>query len=80
HTEPGQGTRINVRLPFIGSVNRARMVLYGDDLYAVTLTTIEGIVRVSPYELEGLYDQSGEAGLDKTSFEYAGQSYDLKYL
>ncbi|MFO5782958.1 chemotaxis protein CheW, partial [Klebsiella pneumoniae] len=36
--------------------------------------------RVSPYELEALYDQRGEAGLDTPSFEYAGQSYELKYL
>ncbi|KRU81306.1 chemotaxis protein CheA [Pseudomonas aeruginosa] len=79
-TEPGQGTRFNVRLPFTVSVNRALMVLSGEDLYAVPLNTIEGIVRVSPYELEALYDQRGEAGLDTPSFEYAGQSYELKYL
>ncbi|WP_239505796.1 ATP-binding protein, partial [Serratia marcescens] len=34
-TEPGQGTRFNVRLPFTVSVNRALMVLSGEDLYAV---------------------------------------------
>ncbi|MFU4559215.1 chemotaxis signal transduction system protein ChpA [Pseudomonas paraeruginosa] len=79
-TEPGQGTRFNVRLPFTVSVNRALMVLSGEDLYAVPLNTIEGIVRVSPYELEALYEQRGEAGLDTPSFEYAGQSYELKYL
>lgn len=69
-----------MRLPFTVSVNRALMVLSGEDLYAVPLNTIEGIVRVSPYELEALYDQRGEAGLDTPSFEYAGQSYELKYL
>lgn len=61
-TEPGQGTRFNVRLPFTVSVNRALMVLSGEDLYAVPLNTIEGIVRVSPYELEALYDQRGGRG------------------
>lgn len=77
-SEPGQGTRFLVRLPFTVSVNRALMVMTGDDLYAIPLNTIEGIVRVSPYELEALYEQAqhGQAA----RYEYAGQEYDLKYL
>jgi chemosensory pili system protein ChpA (sensor histidine kinase/response regulator) len=38
------------------------------------LNTIEGIVRVSPYELEAYYQP------DAPAFEYAGQPYDLRYL
>lgn len=49
---PGEGTRFLIRLPFTVSVNRALMVLSGEDLYAIPLNTIEGIVRVSPYELK----------------------------
>jgi chemosensory pili system protein ChpA (sensor histidine kinase/response regulator) len=58
------------------------MVLSGEDLYAIPLNTIEGIVRVSPYELEALYAQSGcAAGASEAPrFEYAGQAYELKYL
>lgn len=81
HSSVGEGTKFDIRLPFTVSVNRALMVLSGEDLYALPLNTIEGIVRVSPYELEALYDQ---AAADETgaapSFEYAGQSYELKYL
>ncbi|WP_447744810.1 Hpt domain-containing protein [Pseudomonas nicosulfuronedens] len=81
HSAVGEGTRFDIRLPFTVSVNRALMVLSGEDLYALPLNTIEGIVRVSPYELEALYEQ---AAADETgaapSFEYAGQSYELKYL
>ncbi|MCP1621978.1 Hpt domain-containing protein [Pseudomonas nitroreducens] len=81
HSSVGEGTRFDIRLPFTVSVNRALMVLSGEDLYALPLNTIEGIVRVSPYELEALYEQ---AAADETgaapSFEYAGQSYELKYL
>ena len=75
----GEGTRFFIRLPFTVSVNRALMVLSGEDLYAIPLNTIEGIVRVSPYELEALYEQSG-SGQDVPRFEYAGQAYELKYL
>lgn len=81
HSSVGEGTQFDIRLPFTVSVNRALMVLSGEDLYALPLNTIEGIVRVSPYELEALYEQ---AAADETGaaprFDYAGQSYELKYL
>ncbi|MDC6695190.1 chemotaxis protein CheW, partial [Leclercia adecarboxylata] len=50
------------------------MVYSGEDLYAIPLNTIEGIVRVSPYELEAYYQP------DAPRFEYAGQAYELRYL
>lgn len=80
HSALGEGTHFNVRLPFTVSVNRALMVLSGEDLYALPLNTIEGIVRVSPYELEALYEQAAAEGAVAPRFEYAGQSYELKYL
>ena len=70
----GQGTRFTIRLPFTVSVNRALRVYSGEDLYAIPLNTIEGIVRVSPFELEAYYAP------DAPRFEYAGQTYELKYL
>jgi chemosensory pili system protein ChpA (sensor histidine kinase/response regulator) len=78
---PGTGTTFTIRLPFTVSVNRALMVLSGEDLYAIPLNTIEGIVRISPYELEALYAHTGtHSGPDAPRFEYAGQSYELRYL
>tara|TARA_R110002124_G_scaffold88165_4_gene226476 strand:- start:803 stop:4432 length:3630 start_codon:yes stop_codon:yes gene_type:complete len=73
-TEPGKGTTFTIRLPFTVSVNRALMVYSGEDLYAIPLNTIEGIVRVSGYELEAYYAP------DAPPFEYAGKEYDLRYL
>lgn len=73
-TEAGSGTTFVIRLPFTVSVNRALMVYSGDDLYAIPLNTIEGIVRVSGYELEAYYAP------DAPPFEYAGKAYDLRYL
>ncbi|PKM29532.1 MAG: hybrid sensor histidine kinase/response regulator [Gammaproteobacteria bacterium HGW-Gammaproteobacteria-11] len=73
-TRPGEGSTFSIRLPFTVSVNRALMVYSGDDLYAIPLNTIEGIVRVSGYELEAYYSP------DAPPFEYAGKRYDLRYL
>ncbi|WP_439133111.1 Hpt domain-containing protein [Pseudomaricurvus sp.] len=74
NSRAGEGTEFTIRLPFTVSVNRALMVRIGDDRYAIPLNTIEGIVRVSPFELEHYY-QDPEA-----RFEYAGEQYKVNYL
>ncbi|MDF1693228.1 MAG: Hpt domain-containing protein [Zhongshania sp.] len=73
-TSRGQGSRFEIRLPFTVSVNRALMVSVGGEIFAVPLNNIEGIVRVSPYELDVYYQDGGP------DFEYAGQQYKLRYL
>ncbi|MFA0810317.1 hybrid sensor histidine kinase/response regulator [Microbulbifer epialgicus] len=73
-SEAGAGTEFIVRLPFTVSVNRALMVKIGEDLFALPLNTIEGIVRLSPFELEHYY-RSSEA-----RFEYAGEFYEVNYF
>ncbi len=70
----GQGTQFVIRIPFTVSINRALMVVVKEETYAVPLNTIEGIVRVSPYELEAYYQP------DAPMFEYAGQPYRLVYM
>ncbi len=70
----GRGTEFEIRLPFTVSVNRALMIQIGEDLYAVPLNTIEGIVRVSPFELEHYYQDP------TASFDYAGENYLVRYL
>lgn len=70
----GTGTEFTIRLPFTVSVNRALMVQIGDDLYAIPLNSIEGIVRVSPFELEHYYQD------DSARFDYAGEQYLVRYL
>ena len=71
---PGRGTRFTIRLPFTVSVNRALMVMVGDDTYAVPLNSIEGIVRATPAELMAQY------ATDAPAFSYAGMDYQLGYL
>lgn len=74
-SEYGNGSHFDVRLPFTVSVNRALMVKVGDDLYAVPLNTIEGIVRVSPYELEEFYKEGSDL-----PYSYAGKDYRMEYM
>ncbi len=73
-SQAGRGTRFVVRVPFTVSVNRALMVSVGEDLYAIPLNTIEGIVLLSAEELEQLYRPDGN------TFEYAGVAYRVQYL
>jgi len=70
----GVGSEFTIRIPFTVSINRALMVVVREEVYAVPLNTIEGIVRVSPYELETYYQP------DAPMFEYAGQPYRLAYM
>lgn len=70
----GVGTEFTMRIPFTVSINRALMVEVREEIYAVPLNTIEGIVRVSPYELEAYYEP------EAPMFEYAGQPYRLEYM
>lgn len=75
-SEAGVGTRFVVRLPFTVSVNRALMVRVGDDLYAVPLNNIQGIVRAPVNQLQSLYEKP----LNERVFEYAGNDYRVEYL
>ena len=70
----GKGTTFVMRLPFTVAVSRALMVRIGEDVYAIPLSQIEGIVRANPYELETYYAPDGPA------FEYANITYKLHYL
>ncbi len=74
NSKRGHGTEFVIRLPFTVSVNRALMVQIGQDNYAVPLSSIEGIVRVSPFELEHYYDNPD------ARFEYANENYHVRYL
>lgn len=70
----GRGSVFTIRLPFTVSVNRALMVNILDDHYALPLTSIEGIVRVTPKQLADYYQP------DAPLFEYGGKRYRLEYM
>ncbi|MDX1802603.1 MAG: response regulator, partial [Alcanivorax sp.] len=70
----GQGTRFIIRLPFTLAMNRALMVKVGEDSYAIPLNQIEGIVRVSPFELSHYFEEEDPV------YTYVDQDYELQYL
>lgn len=74
HTHPGQGTRFTIRLPFTLAISQALLVQVSEEIFAVPLTGVEGIVRMSQDELERYC--VGDAPL----YEYAGQGYQVRYL
>mgnify|MGYP003630699035 CR=1 FL=1 len=73
-SKKGTGTRFYIRLPFTLAMNRALMIRVGEDQYAIPLNQIDGIVRISPYELESFY------GEETKPFIYARQQYELTYM
>lgn len=73
-TVRGKGTTFTVRLPLTLAINHALLVNVGEDIYAVPLNSIEGVVRLSGPELQQFYD-SGE-----THYQFAGSEYELKHL
>jgi len=73
-SQAGSGARFVIHLPFSVSINRALMVQCGEQLFAVPLNSIEGIVRVAPDELAAAYASH------LPRYRYAQLSYDLRYL
>jgi chemosensory pili system protein ChpA (sensor histidine kinase/response regulator) len=73
-TAQGKGTTFIIRLPLTLAINHALLVNASDDIYAIPLNSIEGVVRLSGPELQQYYD-SGDSG-----YEFAGTSYELKHL
>jgi chemosensory pili system protein ChpA (sensor histidine kinase/response regulator) len=68
------GTSFTVRLPFTLAINQALLVVSGEDLYAVPLASIEGIVRLTADELKTSHELSDPV------YSYAANEYRLKHL
>ncbi|MDA3868843.1 MAG: Hpt domain-containing protein [Gammaproteobacteria bacterium] len=73
-TERGKGSSFKVRLPLTLAINQALLVSTGDDIYAVPLASIEGVVRITGTELQGFYD-SGDL-----EYTFNNVNYELKHL
>ena len=70
----GQGTNFTVRLPFTLAITQALIVRTGEEVYALPLPTVEGVVRIARSELETLLSQS------EPSYEYGEQAYRFRHL
>ena len=70
----GAGTRFTVRLPFTLAISHALVVRVEDELYALPLPTVEGVVRLSRDEV------AAHLARDSASYDYSGQRYRLQQL
>ena len=73
-SEYGKGATMTIRLPFTLSISQALLVRVGMDLYAIPLTSIEGVSRIGKEEAEQLMEDK-----DK-QFQYGGDDYQLSSL
>lgn len=73
-SEEGQGTTMTVRLPFTLSSNQALMVRVKGEPYAIPLSNITTVARVSAKEVLEIYQDK-----DKT-FSHLGEEFELRYL
>ncbi len=70
----GQGTTFTIRLPFTLAVTQALIVRAGNELYALPLPTVEGIIRISRSELMARLAAPG------STIDYGGHTYQLRHL
>ena len=73
-TEEGKGTAFELSIPFTLSVNRALMVRSGEDTYALPMSALEALVRITKADLEDFY--KGETN----KLSYGSEEYDFGYL
>jgi chemotaxis protein histidine kinase CheA len=65
---------ITVRLPFTLAISQALVVRVGEELFALPLPTVEGVVRVPRSEV------LKHLGEEAASFDYGGQKYRFQHL
>lgn len=73
-TTRGIGTEFSIRLPLTLAINQALLVKTSDDVFAVPLASIEGVVRITGLELQRFYDS------DNDHYDFNGVEYELKHL
>jgi len=73
-SKQGQGSRFTIRLPLTLAISHALILRANDELYALPLPTVEGVVRLSRTEVEA------HLGPEAPPFEYGGQKYKFQHL
>jgi chemosensory pili system protein ChpA (sensor histidine kinase/response regulator) len=73
-TWAGKGTRFTVRLPFTLAISQALVTRVGEELFALPLPTVEGVVRVPRSEVQKHLAE------EAASFDYGGQKYRFQHL
>ncbi len=70
----GKGSRFTIRLPFTLAISQALIVRVAEEVFALPLATVEGVVRL-PKNIVARH-----LGRDAPQFEYGGQKYRFQHL
>jgi chemosensory pili system protein ChpA (sensor histidine kinase/response regulator) len=70
----GEGTTFVLRLPFTLAVTQAILVRIGESTFAIPMTSVQGVARISPDELAQRMSE------DNPQFEYNGEEYGIHDL
>ena len=73
-TRPDAGTRFLVRLPYTRAITQALIVRCADELFALPLPTVEGVVRLPGREL------SRHLGDRPVPYRYGDREYSFRHL
>jgi chemosensory pili system protein ChpA (sensor histidine kinase/response regulator) len=76
-SERGKGTTFSIRLPFTLAVTQAILVRLGESTYAIPMSSVQGVVRITREDLER------RLSTGNPSYAYAGEEffiYDLAQL
>jgi chemosensory pili system protein ChpA (sensor histidine kinase/response regulator) len=70
----GEGTTFILRLPFTLAVTQAILVRIGESSFAIPMTSVQGVARISPDELAQRMTE------DNPQFDYNGENYAIHDL
>jgi len=73
-SEPNKGSVFLLRLPFTLAVTQAILVRIGEATFAIPMTSVQGVARVSPDEL------AARMAEDEPSFQYGNEQYAIHDL
>ncbi|HEX7731949.1 MAG TPA: response regulator, partial [Rhodanobacter sp.] len=73
-SQPGQGTTFVLRLPFTLAVTQAILVRIGESTFAIPMTSVQGVARISPDEL------AARLAEHEPVFAYSGEQYGIHDL
>jgi chemosensory pili system protein ChpA (sensor histidine kinase/response regulator) len=73
-SERGKGTTFSLRLPFTLAVTQAIMIKIGESVFAVPMTSVQGVARIARDDLERRLADNDP------SFTYAGENYAIHDL
>jgi chemosensory pili system protein ChpA (sensor histidine kinase/response regulator) len=73
-SDAGEGASFSIRIPFTLAITQSLLIKSANEIYAVPLASVEGVVRLSAHELKQKYVEHN------ASYHYADRDYRLCHL